>query len=96
MSLREKLAEEIFTGLWHDLKPHSERDAVFLVDENLELLDVAVKVASDEATVVGTWIQSGKIRRPTPEELESWAGEPTKGFRFVIVQPYVLIQDLGH
>ena len=84
---------EILTGFWKDLEPHSERNAIFIVNEELDLLDVARKIAADDAEVVAAWIEDQEIRRPTPLELKSWNQEPTKSFRFSIVQPYVLIQD---
>ena len=87
---------EIFTGFWSDLKPHVERDAVFVVDQDLNLSEVAGKVVIDEVETVSGWIEGGSMRRPTVDELERWDQTPTLGFRFVIVQPYVLIQTQGH
>lgn len=34
---------EILTGSWSDLKPHAERAAVFVIDGDLNLADVAQK-----------------------------------------------------
>jgi hypothetical protein len=95
--LHDQIKLEIFTGLWQDLKIHSvERDAVILVAQDLDLVIAAEKVAKDEVKSVQGWIQSGRFARPSVTQLESWEAMPQKSFRFVIVQPYVLIQELGH
>jgi hypothetical protein len=94
--LREKLKSELMDGTWDDLKDHAERGAVFVVSQDLDLLHVAEKVATDDASAVGAWIEGGSLIRPSEEQLKSWESVPSKSFRFIILQPYVLIQELGH
>ena len=95
--LHDRIKLEIFTGLWQDLKAHClERDAVIVVAPDLDLVVAAEKVAKDEVKSVQAWIQSGRFARPTSEQLKSWESNPQKSFRFVIVQPYVLVQEPGH
>lgn len=95
--LHEKIKAEILIGLWNDLKVHClERDAVILVAQDLDLVTAAEKVAVDDVKSVQSWIQSGRFHRPTVEQIEGWNELQKKAFRFVIVQPYVLIQEQGH
>src|SRR3954469_831208 len=95
--IHDKLKTEILVGQWQDLKIHCiERDAVIIVAQDLDLVLAAEKVVKDEVKSVQGWIQSGRFARPTLEQLESWDAIPKKAFRFVIVQPYVLIQEQGH
>lgn len=92
-NLNEKIQTEIMNGYWSDLREHSDRDAIFLVAPELELLEVGVKIASDDAEAVGQWIASGQLRRPTKEQVQAWSNTDKKTFLFLILQPHVLIQE---
>lgn len=90
--MRERLTETLGDVLWTDLRPHAARDMVIIVDEGLDLIDVAVAVASNEAAAVNGWIQAGKLTKPTTEELARWPLQPEARFRSLIVAPFVLIR----
>ena len=45
--LREKLQQNLDEAEWEWLIPHVQKDAVILVAENLDLLDVGEAIASD-------------------------------------------------
>lgn len=92
---RKKLAEEVGTAPWSLLDPHFRRDALFLVDPQLELLDVAVAAAEDRTAEVRGWIEEGRLSRPSAEQSQAWADEEGAMFRFVIVQPFVLAQRIA-
>ena len=74
------------------LRPHVERAAVFCVRTDVPLVKVALAVSLDLADDVKTWIASGEMQRLTIEAFDALA--PCTRFRFVIVQPFVLIQAL--
>lgn len=92
----ERLREEMFQGLWADLSPHAERDAILLVDIELDLAQVAISIALDQKDDVAAWIAASQIKRPTASQLSAWSLSPDHLFRFIIVAPYVLIQDLAN
>ncbi|MEK7356095.1 MAG: DUF2288 family protein [Bdellovibrionota bacterium] len=94
--VREKLKSEILTALWADLKQHLEREALFLVAQDIDLVEAGAEIVADNTSQVAAWIDQGKITRPTPEQIETWDEDATWGFRSLIVAPYVLIQFLGH
>lgn len=94
--LRERLASEILTAFWRDLKDHAERGALFFVKADLDLVDVGEAIVNDDTVRVGKWIETGAIARPSAEQLESWDQDLVRSFRSLIVAPYVLMQDLGH
>ena len=77
---------------WEYLKPHVQRDAVVVVNENLNLAEVGVAIATNNTQAVERWISEQLIIKPTAEELTLWNSE-NKQFTSIIVQPYVLIQD---
>lgn len=91
--VRQKIESEIDETSWSPLALHAKRDALFLVDRSLALLDVAFAVATNRGAVVAHWIESGLLRRPSVDErqeLDAMAEQVR--FRFAIVQPYVLAQ----
>lgn len=75
-----------------DLKEHLERDAVFIVGPDLDLVDCGLAVATDDVDKVEQWILRGSLRKPTQTERDVWPEE--KGTRWVaiIVQPFVIVQ----
>ena len=69
-----------------------QRDAVVVVNGNLNLAEVGVAIATNNTQAVERWISEQLIMKPTAEELTLWNRE-NKQFTSIIVQPYVLIQD---
>ncbi len=91
---RPKLRAEIQHVDWPALLPHAERGALVLVDTALDLLDVAVAVANDDAAQVRQWLEATQLKRCDPAN-EASVLAPLR-FQFVIVQPYVLAQTIPH
>jgi len=90
--LRAELTSMMGPVPWELLKPHVQRDAVVVVHDQLDLVEVGVAIASNQTQPVERWISEQLIRKPTAEQLALWGSE-NKGFTSLIVQPYVLIQD---
>jgi hypothetical protein len=94
--IREKLRQEVLDGLWADLKPHLERGAVFLVATELDLVEVGACAVVDQVDQVMSWVEHGKLSRPTQQQIESWNRSADRLFHFLIVAPYVFIQERAH
>jgi hypothetical protein len=92
-SIQEKLADEIEDVEWHWLRPHLERGALILVAPDLDLVEAAARISADDTVQVSAWIAAGRLTKPTREQIADWDEDPTRTFRMLIVQPYVLIQD---
>jgi len=68
---------------------------VFVINEELDLVDVAISLALDEVEKVKTWKDSGDFREPDSYELKKWESDQNaKIVKFIIVQPFVLIQKM--
>ena len=78
---------------WEVLKPHAGRDAVVVVNERLDLVTVGEAIAADNTQAVSRWINEQLIVKPTAEQLVEWSDE-NRQFKSLIVQPYVLVQDV--
>ncbi|MDZ7960732.1 MAG: DUF2288 domain-containing protein [Aulosira sp. DedQUE10] len=92
--LRAELAENVDEAEWEWLIPHVKRDAVILVTLGLDVLDVGVAIASDNIPQVQLWIDEQLITKPSTVQLGEWNSNPQKRFQTLIVQPYVLIQEM--
>lgn len=93
--LRAELAQNIDEAEWNWLIPHVQRDAVIFVADQLDLLDVGVAIASDNVASVQTWIDEQLIHKPFTTQISDWNGDRTKRFHSLIIQPFVLIQELS-
>jgi hypothetical protein len=94
--LRAHLANEMHRVDWKPLAPHAKRGGLVLVDSRLDLVEVALAVAQDDATLVKQWMDARQLLKPTPDQMETWRNETEERFTVVIVQPYVLAQrDTG-
>ncbi|OUC14197.1 MAG: hypothetical protein B0A82_12980 [Alkalinema sp. CACIAM 70d] len=92
-TLREELTESIDEAEWSWLAPHLARDVVIIVTGGLSLVDVGLAIAQDDSMAVGRWITEQLLTKPSLEQLENWP--QTKRFQALIVQPYVLVQEIS-
>ncbi len=90
--LRERLAATLGDVYWSDLRAHAARDALIVVADDMDLLDVGVAVATDDAPRVEAWIQSRRIGKPSAADLARWPAEPLALFESLVVAPFVLIR----
>jgi hypothetical protein len=94
-NLREQLAEILDEAELEWLKPHIQKDAVIIVDAELDLLDVGVAIASDNTQSVQHWIGEQLLVKPSPEILSRWNAHPDCKFQAVIIQPYILVKEIA-
>jgi hypothetical protein len=83
---------ELMESDWLSLRLHLARGGLIVVSPELDLLDVARKIVNDDSAQVGVWVEIGLVSRPSPEQVELWDKQPSTRFRFVIAQPYVMMQ----
>lgn len=92
--LRQELATMVGPAEWHNLLPHAARDSIVVVNPDLDLVDVGVALATDNVSSVQRWISEALIAKPTVDQLKDWERDRSRQFQVLIVQPYVLIQDI--
>jgi len=93
--LRTELSESLDEAEWEWLIPHAMRDALVVVAPQLDILDVGVAIANDNVTAVQHWIGEALIAKPSTNQLSDWNSDRAKQFNTLIVQPYVLVQELS-
>ena len=92
--LKAELAKDLDQAEWEWLIPHVKRDSVLIIAKELNLVDVGIAIASDNLLSVQHWISEQLIQKPSETQLSDWNSSPQKRFNTLIVQPYVLIQEL--
>jgi hypothetical protein len=93
--LRTELSETIDEAEWEWLIPHVKRDAVIVVSSDLDLLDVGEAIANDNLSSVQRWIDEQLISKPSNQQLGQWNNNQQKRFNTLIIQPYVLVQEIA-
>ncbi|NJK39522.1 MAG: DUF2288 family protein [Oscillatoriales cyanobacterium RM2_1_1] len=92
--MRDKLAESLDEAEWEWLIPHFQRDTLVVVDPSLDLLDVGVEIAQDNTLPVRHWLEEQLIHKPDVDEVTAWERDRTKRFNALIVQPFILVQEI--
>ncbi|MBN1958323.1 MAG: DUF2288 family protein [Desulfuromonadales bacterium] len=95
-AMRESFQRDLAEVEWRELRIHLQRDAIILVSSELDLIDVAVAVADDDKKRVEEWLDSALLGKPDAGQLASWESELSRPFRMLIVQPFILVQDVLH
>ena len=90
---REAFAGQVDTVGWSELHSHAEAGRLFIVASDLDIVDVAVAVANDQAAEVEGWVASGKLLRPSSDQMQAYESREGVTFHFVIVSPFVLAQE---
>jgi hypothetical protein len=93
--LRTQLAESIDEAEFNWLKPHIQKDTVIIVNDGLDLVEVGVAIATDNTIAVQRWVGEQLITKPSEQDLAAWNAQPHQKFQAIIVQPYVLVQNIS-
>jgi len=90
--LRSLLNAQAGTANWSELERHFARGVLVLVSGELDLIDVAARVAEDDKEQVEAWMHSGQVRGPEMADVKDWHGRNAE-FWTVVSAPWVLIQE---
>jgi hypothetical protein len=90
-SIQEQLAQDLADVSWKDIIPHCQRDAVIVVYEGLDMIEVGVAIAQDNIAQVQVWVAEQLLQKPSAQQLSLWNQSPEKLFSVLIVAPYVLM-----
>lgn len=93
--LRTELTANLDEAEWDWLIPHVQRDAVIVVAQDLDLLDVGVAIASDQISSVQQWIDQQLMAKPSETQMGNWNSDRRKRFQTLIIQPYVLVKEMA-
>ena len=77
---------------WEELQRHFARGVVIRVAEDMDLVQVAARVAADDVDQVRRWLADGSVRRAVTEDARAWHSRKA-GFWAVVSAPWVLVQE---
>jgi len=89
--LHNKINSETARIKWSELERHFAQGNVVYVSEQLDLIDVALRIAHDDKESVQRWMAEGKVHKVKDEQAQDWAvGDATLWAS--VVSPFVLVQ----
>ena len=89
MDLKEKLKEESGPATWDDLKVFVQRGTLIFLDNDLDLIEIGLKVANDNSVSIKNLIDSQKLIKAYPEMFNELKDNK---FQCLIVEPFVLFK----
>lgn len=91
--LRAKLNLETGKLAWQELQRPFARGVVIVVARELDLIDVAVAFARNDAAQTKTWLAAGRIAHATDGDAQRWQAHNSILWSLVAA-PWVLVQEL--
>ncbi len=89
--LRIKINMETARLPWAELQRHFAQGTVIYVSEELDLIDVGVRVSHDDKESIARWMAEGKIGKVTDIQAQTWAQSDAQLWTSVI-SPFILVQ----
>jgi hypothetical protein len=88
---RAKINQETARIAWKELQRFFASGVAILVEEDLDLVEVAFQLSEDNKQQVKQWLSAGKIGNVTDEQALAWYEADAEVWA-VVVSPYVLVQ----
>lgn len=89
--LRLKINRETARLPWSELLKHFASGTVVYISEELDLVDVAVRISHDDKTNIVQWMADGKIAKVSDQQATQWLDSGTELWACV-VSPFILVQ----
>jgi hypothetical protein len=98
----EKNAELLYAKLnletaqipWRELLRYFAGGSVIAVSDELDLIDVAARIAADDKAAVGAWLDSNRIAKVSDAQARAWTKADAILWS-VVVKPWILVQQGG-
>jgi hypothetical protein len=89
--LHDKINSETARIPWAELERHFSMGNVVYVSEDLDLVEVALRVAHDDKSSIARWMSEGKLARVSDLQAQTWQEADARLWASV-VSPFVLVQ----
>ena len=89
--LHDKINRETARIEWSELERHFAQGTVIYVSEQLDLIDVAVRVSHDDKESIARWMREGKVAKVSDLQAQAWAVGDIVLWASV-VHPFILVQ----
>ncbi|MBQ5947711.1 DUF2288 domain-containing protein [Massilia sp. ST3] len=89
--LHDKINRETGRIKWSELERHFASGSVVYVSQELDLIEVALRIAHDDKESIARWMQSGQVAKVNDQQAASWLAADATLWASV-VSPFVLVQ----
>jgi hypothetical protein len=89
--LRAKLNLETSRMAWKELLRYFAAGMVIAVSHELDLVDVAARIANDDKASVEQWMLENRVAKVSDEQASAWL-EADIALWTVVVKPWILVQ----
>jgi hypothetical protein len=89
--LHDKINRETARINWSELERHFAHGAVIQVSQELDLVEVALRIAHDDKETIARWMSEGKVGKVSDAQALEWQALDARVWASV-VSPYVLVQ----
>jgi hypothetical protein len=89
--LRAKLNQETARMPWRELQKYFAGGAVIGVSPELDLVEVAVRIANDDKAAVAQWMAENRIAKVSDAQALAWWDADMQLWA-VVVKPWILVQ----
>lgn len=89
--LHDKINRETARIPWSELERHFAHGNVVYVSEELDLVEVALRVAHDDKDSIVRWMNEGKLAKVSDLQAQTWQAADAQLWASV-VSPFVLVQ----
>jgi hypothetical protein len=90
--LHKKLNMETAPIPWTELLRHFASGNVIAVDNNLDLIQVAACIASDDKAAVKKWMVANQLLKVSDAQAQTWITHDAVLWT-VVVKPFILVQE---
>ena len=90
---RAKVNLETSQIAWKELQRHFASGATLAVATDLDLVEVACQMSSDNAEQIRQWMDTGKFGKVSDEQAKGWLATDEMLWA-VVVSPWVLVQPV--
>ncbi|MDC8756574.1 DUF2288 domain-containing protein [Janthinobacterium fluminis] len=90
--LRTKVNRETARLPWSELEKHFAAGNVVYVANDLDLVDVAVRISHDDKATIVQWMADGKVMKVSDQQALRWQ-EAEASLWAVVVSPFILVQE---
>jgi hypothetical protein len=91
-ALRAKINGETSRLPFSELMRFFAAGAVIAVSNELDLVEVALRVALDDKAAIAGWMSEGRVARASDAQAQAWVAANTALWT-VVVKPWILVQE---
>ena len=90
--LRARLNGETARFQWKELQRFFAAGSVIAVADGLDLVEVALRVATDDTPMIAQWMEEGRVGKASDAQAQAWL-EQDAALWTVVVKPWILVQQ---